>query len=80
MTRLVMGDLTIYVENLIRGGNWPFPLLRFWQQRLHNVFQFVGALNVLRVVVRGDVKRLGVLRADVLQLLLETKGNALGIQ
>src|SRR5439155_22654998 len=33
MTRLVMGDLTIYVENLIRGGNWPFPLLRFWQQR-----------------------------------------------
>src|SRR5439155_22493366 len=23
MTRLVMGDLTIYVENLIRGGNWP---------------------------------------------------------
>src|SRR5207244_3185092 len=76
-----VGDrVTIYVENLIRGGNWPFPLLRFWQQRLHNVFQFVGALNVLRVVVRGDVKRLGVLRADVLQLLLETKGNALGIQ
>ena len=37
-------------------------------------------MSILRVVVRGDIKRLGVLRADVLEPFLETNGNAPGIQ
>jgi hypothetical protein len=30
MTRLVIADLTIYGEKLIRGSNRSFPLFRFW--------------------------------------------------
>ena len=70
-----------YKTKLFRGGwDGSVPLFLLRKKRLHDVFQFVSALSILRVIVRGDIECFAMLRANVLQLFLQADGDALGIE
>src|SRR6516162_8580117 len=59
-----------------RGG----PFLFFRQHGLYNVFQLVGALHVIGIVVGREIEGASKTRAYILQLFLKTQGNALGVE
>src|SRR2546430_7988413 len=69
---------TLFRSKLFRGGwDGSVPLFLLRKKRLHDVFQFVSALSILRVIVRGDIECFAMLRANVLQLFLQADGDAL---
>jgi hypothetical protein len=55
-------------------------LVFHWEYGFHYVFQFVGALRVVGIVVDGGLEGPAMLGADALQLFLQADGNSLGVE
>src|SRR2546426_1119051 len=67
----------ICAESTRGAGDCPLLFLR--EQRLDDIFQFVRAANVLRIIIDLDIKSQPTFGADIAKFLRQPDGDAVGV-